>query len=198
MADTDGVEQHCSRTPWRAAPGSLSDLQARRRSAAAATERATALDQLDGAFAALNSRGALHSVQAAPVLALPGAGTNAPAPLGLGCATHAALTCTACPKGFSRTGTQHFVRLEICELAVLQARQGECRVPTHKLLNQTVGQSDSASSVLRSVTGRPVCVSFSQARPRSGTARNGCWRWRLGGAPCSRPRWLRRRRSGRC
>ena len=69
MADTDGVEPPCSRTPWRAAPGSLSEMQARRRSAAAATERATALDQLDGAFAALNSRGALHSMQAASGLA---------------------------------------------------------------------------------------------------------------------------------
>ena len=67
MADTDGVERPCSETPWRATPGRLSDLQARRNSAAAATERATALDQLDGAFAALNSRGALCSAPTAPV-----------------------------------------------------------------------------------------------------------------------------------
>jgi hypothetical protein len=49
-----------SKAPWRPALGRLPDAGCSPLDVAAVSERAQALDQLDGAFAALNSRGALR------------------------------------------------------------------------------------------------------------------------------------------
>lgn len=60
MAALDGLELGNSNAPWRPTAGRLPPKGVMMLDAAAATERAQALDQLDGAFAALNSRGTLH------------------------------------------------------------------------------------------------------------------------------------------
>lgn len=60
MAALDGLELGNINAPWRPAAGRLPPKGVMMLDAAAATERAQALDQLDGAFAALNSRGTLR------------------------------------------------------------------------------------------------------------------------------------------
>jgi hypothetical protein len=58
-ASEDLVE---SKAPWRPALGRLPDAGCSPLDVAAVSERAQALDQLDGAFAASNSRGALREL----------------------------------------------------------------------------------------------------------------------------------------